>query len=119
MKKIIVAALAVLTTASVALATPASVGFRNYSAAGITNYATTCSVLESSVATDGSVDVASVTSYSMTKGGTASFTAKAGKDYKISCFQTTSPKDAITVKMFFNASETYYFPISSIVLRKQ
>lgn len=118
MKKFIVA-LAVLLVPVLAFATPSAVGFRSYSAAGVTNYATTCSVLESSVAVDGSVDVVSVTSYAMTKGGTASFTAKTNRDYKIACFQTASPKDAITVKMFFNGSETYYFPISSIVLRKQ
>lgn len=111
--------LLLLLVASIAVAGPASVGFRSYSAAGITNYPTTCAVLAGKQQANGAFDAVILANYAMTKGGTGSFTVDPGYDYKISCVQTASPKDAITVKLFFNGSETNFFPTSSLVLSRQ
>lgn len=116
MKKTIIALSLLLPTIACA-AQPTTIGFRNISAAGVTNQATTCSVLQGKQFADGTFNIVGSVSYAMTKGGTASFTPTSGADYKISCWSTSVPATAVVVKMFFNASETYNFPISTLLYR--
>lgn len=120
MKKILLLLAVVLLPALATAAPPSTLGFRNVSTVAGPNYAATCTVMAGTQQVNGAFDVATLTNYAMTKGGVASSIATSNaKDYKVSCFQTASPKDAITVKMFINGSETNFFPMSSLLISHQ
>lgn len=117
MKTIFSIFISVLFVGTSFAATPTSIGMRSYSSATATNYATTCSVISGKINDQGIISVNNLVSYDMSKGGTNSFTPVSGQDYRIDCVQTASPQTAYKAKIFFNGSEVYTFPTSSLLLR--
>lgn len=118
MKKLITAF--VLLCATSAFAQPTTMAFQSYSGVGVTNTLNTCAVLSGKLFSDSSFNVESIANYAVTtKAGTSSsITLSAGSDYKIACFQTSSPKDAVVMKLLFDGGTTY-FPMSSLLYRQR
>lgn len=104
----------------VAFAEFSSVGFRTYSSAT----AMSCSVMAGNVAADAFVPNPGTSSVkSLGTKGSATYTPTGADLFlKIQCFPTVAGLSSTTttrvaVKMFFDGSETFYFPITDAFLK--
>lgn len=117
MKKILVAVVGILAVASLASAEVFT--FKSYSAAGATNTLNTCAVLKGKAYAEGTFDAETITNVAIaTKAGSGTYTAPSGYDYKILCFQTASPKDAVVVQFLTSASASIFYPLSTFLFKQ-
>jgi len=119
MKKIFGVVLALLVPV-IAFAMPNSFTFKNHSSAdGSKNVVKVCSVMVGTISNSTAFNADSIINYSLTaNGGVGSVTIVNGKDYKVSCFVSSTPEVAATVQVYFNSATTNLFPMSTLLLGK-